>query len=272
MNLMLPEPSLVVLIGASGSGKSTFARQHFLPTEILSSDFCRGLVSDDENDQTVTPAAFEVLHFIAAQRLAKGRLTVIDATNVQREARQPLIGLAREYHYIPVAIVLDLPEKVCWARTQGRPERAFGRHVIRSHRQQLHRSLSGLKREGFRYIYKLTSPEEVAAVTIERRPLWNNRQEDHGPFDIIGDIHGCCDELEALLAQLGYEKAPGEAGAEPAYRHPEGRRVVFLGDLGDRGPRHPGCFSPGACHGGGGDGALRARQPRPEAAAQAGRP
>src|SRR5205823_7366525 len=96
MKLTIPELSLVVLIGASGSGKSTFARKHFKPTEILSSDFCRGLVSDDENDQAATKEAFDVLHFIARKRLAAGRLTVVDATNVQEAARQPLIRIARE--------------------------------------------------------------------------------------------------------------------------------------------------------------------------------
>src|ERR671930_616931 len=98
MNLIIPELSLVVLIGASGSGKSTFARTHFRPTEVLSSDFCRGLVADDENDQSATGDAFDVLHYIAAKRLAAGRLTVVDATNVQPEARKPLVALARQYH------------------------------------------------------------------------------------------------------------------------------------------------------------------------------
>src|SRR5882757_4589434 len=93
-----PDLSLVVLIGASGSGKSSFARKHFLPTEVLSSDYCRGLVSDNENDLAATNDAFEVLHYIAAKRLAAGRLTVVDATNVQLESRQPLVKLARQYH------------------------------------------------------------------------------------------------------------------------------------------------------------------------------
>src|SRR5213592_363154 len=118
MKLTIPELSLVVLIGPSGSGKSSFARKHFKPTEILSSDFCRGLVSDDENDQGATKDAFEVLHFIAAKRLAAGKLTVIDATNVQSEARKPLLALVREYHCLPVAIVLNLPEKLCQERNR----------------------------------------------------------------------------------------------------------------------------------------------------------
>ena len=98
MKITLPELSLVVLIGASGSGKSTFARQHFLPTEVISSDYCRGLVSDDENNQAATADAFELLHFIVTKRLAAGKLTVIDATNVQPESRKPLLELARKYH------------------------------------------------------------------------------------------------------------------------------------------------------------------------------
>src|ERR671929_1412115 len=109
MTIKIPELALVVLIGASGSGKSTFARRHFKPTEVLSSDFCRALVSDDENDQAATKDAFEVLHFVAAKRLAAGRLTVVDATNVQPEARKPLLQLARSYHVLPVAIVFNLP-------------------------------------------------------------------------------------------------------------------------------------------------------------------
>src|SRR2546428_734743 len=113
MKISIPNLSLLVLIGPSGSGKSTFARKHFLPTEVLSSDACRALVSDAENNQAVTNDAFDVLHFIAGKRLALGRLTVIDATNVQPEARKPLVALARQHHCLPVAIVLNLPEKIC---------------------------------------------------------------------------------------------------------------------------------------------------------------
>src|SRR5947209_14739734 len=116
MKISIPKLSLVVLIGPSGSGKSTFARKHFLPTEVLSSDACRGLVSDDENNQAVTNDAFNVLHYIAAKRLALGRMTVVDATNVQPEARKPLVELARQYHCLPVAIVLNLPEPLCQER------------------------------------------------------------------------------------------------------------------------------------------------------------
>src|SRR5437867_12327629 len=113
MKLTIPELSLVVLIGPSGPGKSSFARKHFKPTEVLSSDFCRGIVSDDENSQAATKDAFEVLHFIVAKRLAAGKLKVIDAINVQAEARKPLVARAREYHVTPDILILHLPEKIC---------------------------------------------------------------------------------------------------------------------------------------------------------------
>jgi protein phosphatase len=234
VTIKIPKLALVVLVGPSGSGKSTFARRHFRPTEVLSSDACRGMVSDDENDQAVTKDAFEVLRFIAGKRLALGRLTVIDATNVQPEARRPLVELARQYHVLPVAIVLDLPERTCQDRNAGREDRNFGPHVIRNQKSQLRRGLRGLPREGFRYVFVLQTPEEVEAALVERVPLWNDRRDEHGPFDIIGDVHGCCDELEALLGELGYAVS---VGGGPGYAHPEGRKAVFLGDFVDRGPR-----------------------------------
>ncbi|HEY7235700.1 MAG TPA: polynucleotide kinase-phosphatase [Gemmatimonadaceae bacterium] len=231
-NVTIPELSLIVLIGASGSGKSSFAAKHFGRFESLSSDFCRGLVSNDENSQAASSPAFEVLHFIAAKRLEAGLLTVVDATNVQAEARKPLVELARRYHVLPVAIVLDVPEHVCRERNRERADRTFGPHVIRQQRSQLHRALRNLQREGFRHVHVLRSIEEIDAVTIRREPLWNNRRADHGPFDIIGDVHGCGDELTALLHTLGY--AEDAAGV---WSHPLERKLIFLGDLVDRGPR-----------------------------------
>ncbi|HEX8492191.1 MAG TPA: polynucleotide kinase-phosphatase [Pyrinomonadaceae bacterium] len=243
MKVTIPELSLVVLVGPSGCGKSTFARKHFKPTEVLSSDFCRALVSDDENDQTATKDAFEVLHFIASKRLAAGRLTVVDATNVQPEARKPLVALAREHHVLPVAIVLNLQERLCHERNRGRSDRDFGPHVVRQQSQQLRRSIRNLKREGFRHIYEFSSPEELDAATLERQPLWNNLKHEHGPFDMIGDVHGCFDELRALLEQLGYEITSSTNEDQDSFgyqvRHVEGRKAVFLGDLVDRGPKIP---------------------------------
>ena len=235
MKITIPELSLVVLIGVSGSGKSTFARRHFKPTEVLSSDYCRGLVSDDENSQAATRDAFEVLHFIARKRLAAGRLTVVDATNVQPESRKPFVEIAREFHCLPVAIVLDVPEGIARDRNKDRPDRDFGPHVIGQQSRQLHRSLRGLQREGFRHVFVLTSAEDMETAVIERQPLWNNLKHEHGPFDIIGDVHGCFDELVELLCRLGYRVDPTSFTIQSE----NGRKLVFLGDIVDRGPKIP---------------------------------
>src|SRR5438067_935073 len=233
----MPELSLVVLVGASGCGKSTFARQHFKPTEVLSSDYCRGLVSDNENEQAATNDAFEVLHFIARKRLAAGKLTVIDATNVQPDSRKPLVVLAREFHVMPIAIVLDFPEKLCHERNRNRPDRDFGPHVVRNQSQQLRRSLRGLEREGFRHVHIFEKPEDIEGLEIERQALWNNLRHEHGPFDVIGDVHGCMDELLELLRELGYTVEANERGYRVA--PPNGRKAIFVGDLVDRGPKIP---------------------------------
>ncbi len=234
MKISIPELSLVLLVGPSGSGKSSFARKHFLLTEVVSSDFCRALVSDDENDQSATGDAFDLLHEIVRKRLARGRLTVVDATNVQPEARKSLIALAKEFHLFAEAIVFDLSERICQDRNLLRPDRQFGPHVIRNQSQQLRRSLRGLEREGIRHVFKLSSAEEVDAVTIERHPLWNNKKTEHGPFDIIGDVHGCFYELVELMEQLGYVVSQSD-GAYSVSSAAD-RKLVFVGDLVDRGP------------------------------------
>ena len=233
MKIKIPEFSLVFLIGTSGSGKTTFARKHFKPTEILSSDFCRALVSDDETDQTVTHEAFEILHLIAAKRLARRKLTVVDATNVQAEARKSLLALAHRYHCLPLAIVLKTPSGICCERNRNRSDRNFGNSVILQQLRNLEQSLPWLKKEGFRKIYIMETPEKTDSVTIKRERLWNNRKSEHGPFDIIGDIHGCFDELTALMKKLGYEIREDTDSIVT----PPGRKAVFLGDLVDRGPK-----------------------------------
>ncbi|MEU1116039.1 MULTISPECIES: polynucleotide kinase-phosphatase [unclassified Streptomyces] len=229
--LPVTDLSLVVLVGATGSGKSTFARRHFTPTEVISSDFCRGLVADDENDQSASGDAFDVLHYIAGKRLAAGRRTVVDATSVQSDSRKQLIELARAHDVLPIAIVLDVPEEVCAERNAARADRAgIPRRVIQRHRRELHRSLRHLEREGFRKVHVLRGVEEIESATVVTERRYNDLSHLTGPFDVIGDIHGCAAELETLLGKLGYVD-----GA-----HPEGRTAVFVGDLVDRGPDTPG--------------------------------
>ncbi|MGV9346676.1 polynucleotide kinase-phosphatase [Streptomyces spiralis] len=229
--LPVTDLSLVVLVGASGSGKSTFARRHFKSTEVISSDFCRGLVSDDENDQGATRDAFDVLHYIAGKRLAAGRRTVVDATSVQQDARRQLVDLAKQYDVLPIAIVLDVPEEVCAERNAARTDRAgMPRRVIQRHIRELRRSLRHLEREGFRKVHVLRGVEDVENATVVTEKRFNDLTHLTGPFDIVGDIHGCASELEALLAKLGYVDGV----------HAEGRTAVFVGDLVDRGPDSPG--------------------------------
>ena len=238
--VVVPELSLVVLIGVSGSGKSTFARRHFAPTQVLSSDTCRGLVADDENDQSATPAAFALLHHIAGIRLRAGRLTVVDATNVKAEDRASLVRLAREHDVLPVAIVLDVPDGECLARNALRPDRDLAPGVVRRQRADLRRGLRGLGREGFRKVHVLNGTEEIERAVVTYEKQYNDRREDTGPFDVIGDVHGCRTELEELLGTLGYDLRRDDQGRPVDAEHPAARRAVFVGDLVDRGPDSPG--------------------------------
>lgn len=234
----IPECCVVALVGGSSSGKSSFAAKYFKPTEILSSDFFRGMVCDDENCQSVSGEAFDLLYYAANKRLANMKLTVIDATNIQQSARKQVVDLARNNNVHAVAIVLDLPETILQERNKTRPDRNFPERVIRQHWRDVGRSIKGLKREGFRYTYIIRSLEQLENVEIIRTKLWNNKKDEHGPFDIIGDIHGCCDELETLLNKLGYVKTGGVYSHLADDGRPDGRKAAFLGDFCDRGPRN----------------------------------
>ncbi len=235
----IPELALVLLIGISGSGKSTFARRHFLGTEVISSDTARGLVSDDENDQSATADAFDVVHYLAGKRLARGKIAVIDATNIQPEARKSLVAVAREHDVLPVAIIFDVPEKVCLERTLARADRDFGAQVIKRQGATMRRHLKGLAREGIRMTHTL-SADDFDDVEVVRTKLYNDLRHETGPFDVIGDVHGCRSELETLLDTLGYAITRDSEGRAVDAAHPEGRRAVLVGDLVDRGPDTPG--------------------------------
>ena len=228
----IPEFCLVAMIGGTSSGKTSFANRFFKSTEVLSSDFFRGMVCDDENSQEFSGDAFDLLYYAANKRLSNMKLTVIDATNIQQSARKKIIDLAREQNVHAAAIVLNLPEDVLQERNKLRPERNFPERVIRQHARDVRRSIKGLKREGFRFIYVINSLEQLENTEIIRTKLWNDKKDIHVPLDIIGDIHGCCDELEMLLDKLGYVKTNG------TYSHPQGRKAAFLGDFCDRGNRN----------------------------------
>lgn len=168
--LELPERSLVLLIGAAASGKSTFAQRHFRPDEIVSSDECRARVSGDSYDASAAPEVFELLRSLVAERLAAGKLTVVDATNTAAEHRAPLVRLAHAHGFAPVAVVLALPEQVVQDRNAGRPQRGISPFVVRSHARAVRRSVPRLRTEAFAAVYVLTSAEDVDAVAVVRRP------------------------------------------------------------------------------------------------------
>jgi polynucleotide kinase-phosphatase len=235
----VPEHGLVLLVGVSGSGKSTFAAQHFLPTQVISSDFCRGLVADDENDQDATRDAFDVLHYIVGTRLRRGLLTVVDATNVQQHARTSLIELAKEHDVLVDAIVLDVPEAVALERNRHRPDRDFGPHVVARQHRDLRKGLSRMGR-GMRRLHVLHGEDEIAAATVVTERAWNDLRDRTGPFDIVGDVHGCASELSTLLTELGWTLEVDHQGRAVGASHPERRTAVFVGDLVDRGPDTPG--------------------------------
>ncbi len=237
MQIKIPELSLVLLVGVSSSGKSTFARKHFQKTEVLSSDYCRAMIIDDEADQSVNKEAFEILHCIVTKRLAIGKLTVIDATNIQAKARSSLLYLSRKYHIAPVVIAFDLPKDLCETRSQQRSNRNLNSTIINQQYDNFKRSLRNIKHEGFKQITVLNSVAEVDNSEIKLIPLTCNMRHETGPFDIIGDIHGCFDELIILLEQLGYQ--PQSSDSKYTAVHPQGRKVIFLGDLVDRGPKIP---------------------------------
>ena len=173
----LGQGSLVALLGCAGSGKTSFAHRHFARYQVLSSDVCRGLVADDENDQDATPDAFEVLYFIAGKRLAQGRLTVIDATNVKASAREHVVKCAQQYKVECVAIVLDLPLDLCIERATSRTDRQVTADVVRVQHELLSRAIGGLVNEGFDRVHLIGSEHELDETEIA---IIDNLKGEHG--------------------------------------------------------------------------------------------
>jgi predicted kinase len=231
----VPSPALVLLVGVAGAGKSTFAAQHFAPTEVVSSDVCRGLVADDVNDQAATAAAFDVVHRIVHHRLAAGRFTVVDATNLTREGRRQLRDLATRHNTGVAAIVLDVGSEVLAERNATRPERTLPPDRLARQIDQLHRAVVDLADEKLVALHHLRSVAAVNAVTVARVPLEVDVGHRRGPFDIVGDVHGCAAELVELVTALGYPVIDTAAGPRVGH-HPDGRTLVFVGDVVDRGP------------------------------------
>ncbi len=235
MRIRIPEFSLVVLIGPSSSGKTTFAKKHFKESEIVSSDYCRYLISDNENDQSVSKPAFELMHDLIDKRLALRKLTVVDSTNVLESSRFELLEIVKKHHCLTVAIVFNLPLEVCNYRNRLRTDRHLDEKIIQYQYNQMQYSLVNLKKEGFNFVYLINSLDEVMKAQIMKNPLYCDKSYETGPFDIIGDIHGCFDELVILLKDLGY--VINRVNGFYQVHHPDNRKVIFLGDLVDRGPK-----------------------------------
>jgi predicted kinase len=167
MEIEIPTAALVLLVGPSGSGKSTFAARHFRPTQVVSSDFCRALVSDDETDMNATEGAFRILHAIVRERLRRGRLAVVDATNLRRDKRARLLKFAREHGRPTVAIVFQVPDSVYLERNRIRPDRTIPEQAVLSQLAQMRRVPGELGAEGFLSIHVLDSVAAIDAAVID---------------------------------------------------------------------------------------------------------
>jgi protein phosphatase len=231
--LRIPPSALIVLIGPAASGKSTWATKHFRSTQIVSSDQCRALIADDEADQEASRDAFRIFHRIINERLKRGLLTVADSTALTATARADLLRSALVYNRPTVAVVFMMPAEVQRQWNQSR-SRHVPAAVLSEHRQMAQQMLNAICNEGFNQITILHSPADSDAMRICVGPV--DAEHDDGPFDIIGDVHGCYDELCDLLAELGYVNQGNTWG------HPEQRTLVFVGDLADRGPNSLGVW------------------------------
>jgi protein phosphatase len=169
--ILVPDPSLILLVGAAGAGKTTFAARHFAPDEVLSSDAYRALVSGDEADQSVSHVAFRILHRELERRLAERRLTVVDATNVARRNRRQLIDRARRAGVPVVALVLAPPTHVVRARNATRPRRV-DEEVVRNQLEHVERTAGDgvLTGEGCAAVWVLRDPDAIDAVAVARLP------------------------------------------------------------------------------------------------------
>ncbi|MFC4100785.1 polynucleotide kinase-phosphatase [Paenibacillus xanthanilyticus] len=249
--IRLPHAGIVLLVGPSNSGKTTLLARlvregALLATETVSSDQFRMLVGDDEfidwrgrpkleadvlyaAYQLVSEQAFAALENVLEMRCRFGKLTVVDATHLYPDDRNNYIEIARRHHVPVMALALDVPEETLLARDAWR-EHPRGRQRVKQQAQLFKRALRSLKSEAFDASY-IVKDAALADIRIERKR--NPLQLELGAgIDIIGDIHGCFDEMMALVGKLGYGLSE-----DGLYRHPDGRKLVSVGDVMSRGPK-----------------------------------
>ena len=232
--ISMPDPGLVLLIGASGVGKSTFAAKHFAENEILASDTFREMIAgtrDPHKASEATTDAFQILGEVAAARLRRRLLTVIDGTGLTRRAQESAAAIARENHVPVNAIALVRTVKETLQQNAQRGEGRVEERAVSDMCRRVGHAAKMAKRNGIRNVHMLANSEEIESCVIERTTLRCDARANPGPFDIIGDVHGCEAELRELLAKLGYEHQARQ------WRHPQQRQIVFVGDLVDRGPQ-----------------------------------
>ncbi|MDF1865836.1 MAG: AAA family ATPase, partial [Saprospiraceae bacterium] len=222
MKINIPKLSFIALIGVANEEKSTFIQKHFSSNEMISLDYYKGVISNDKNAPDTAKDAFDIAKYSIQKRLQRGYLTAIDATNLQSSDRKDLVHLAKKHHVLPVAIVMNQKKD-----------------NSRSHKNRTDQHFLELKKAGFKQIFILNSREEIEAVNIIREKSPNDKSEFIGPFDIIGDVHGCFSELSTLLTKLGYTIIKHQNKMNNygySVLPPRNRKAIFVGDLVDRGP------------------------------------
>ena len=170
MTITIPRPSLVVLVGPAGSGKSTFAAAHFRPTAVVSSDQCRAMISDDPSNQRVSGDAFDLFHFIIDRRLKWRRLAVADSTALTRQARRLLLRIARDRGVPAVLLLFDVPLQTCLERDLVRPQ-PVGEEVVRRQYDQLEEARKTVREEGFDQVHVLREEDlRDIRIMVQRHP------------------------------------------------------------------------------------------------------
>jgi protein phosphatase len=163
--IQVPRRTLLVLCGPAGSGKSTFAAQHFIPTNIVSSDYCRAMICDDVNNQQVNRDTFDLFYYIIQKRMFLGRFTVADSTALQSEARRKLRELSRRSGYLGCLLIFNIPPEICLERDKMR-QRIVGEQVVAYHAGLLQRTLQDAPQEGWEQVHVLGEEDMNAVIEI----------------------------------------------------------------------------------------------------------